>query len=810
MNHPSLAEQTQAVRSRFDYLNHLVYLASGTSAALSIAASVLLGNAGIACAGVGTAATALLVLAPTRDRAARTTATLLVNHDQECDRRIATAATQTQQHINALMQERDRLTHDRADLSQKLARAATDLDHRQLSIDALKAEIYRLQADHRRTEQHLVTALKQSQAARDRAQEQLNQKAYELSLHLEAIEIQILDVWNPLISGLIAICDRYDPTKPVPDLEYAGKPAMLDAAEQRKWQHYRDALLAYDAKLRDRVSRMSDECDSHDHAYGFFLHLLEEMTVSYCKLWAGIKDLELLTVHEGEKRSIYSEFESFRSGYVSEASEWLEKAGKVEAGFGFIEKSFQNELASLQQRIVDAERLIEFYQQGWRFPGTDKAQDAANRIIEFLERDNIKLDAVWCDRQGNSDPGLYRVWVRERLTPGERSVLCNKSFVPHNDRLQSVGGVQEPVEIKLDGERQMFTFDLRVEPKPVKRKDLVAPSCLRSIAEFPEVVEQILSVPSSRIMGGTGGGKTSLARLVLAAKLTEDELILKLHDPLDGSPEDRWNLPKVSVNHEQSRAALQSLNAERDHRLKNNQFTPLSLNVFDEIDKTTKSEKEAKEAVLDFSKDARHCGMKGMFLGQYANVGKAGYEWSEMDNFACIYLNDAAANPIDKYPRLEPYKAELKEQYKAIAQYCTAKNRDLKLDVKDPNAHRFALAVIPNIEPFWFELPPFTEGQYNTSNILNFAHLQSIYAKRAPRRASPSLAPAIATTTNGGVLGTPVRPETAKTEGAAKSGVCPECQTISTSLKDAAENRFYCKNPACKKQSFTAKRDASR
>ncbi|NJL20112.1 MAG: hypothetical protein HC895_03610, partial [Leptolyngbyaceae cyanobacterium SM1_3_5] len=106
MERQSHQSHTQAVLPRFGYLNQLVYLASGTSAALSIAASLLLSNATIALAGVGSAATSLLVLAPTRDRAARTAATLLVGHDELCDRRIAEGRNlRPQIQINALVHE---------------------------------------------------------------------------------------------------------------------------------------------------------------------------------------------------------------------------------------------------------------------------------------------------------------------------------------------------------------------------------------------------------------------------------------------------------------------------------------------------------------------------------------------------------------------------------------------------------------------------------------------------------------------------------------------------------------------------------
>jgi len=501
-------------------------------------------------------------------------------------------------------------------------------------------------------------------------------------------------------------------------------------------------------------------------------------------------------------------------------AKWQQTKAQYDAlidGYDSVISSYHPELEEIresfteQMNIAIDERnkvyaILREYERGLRFPGTNKAQDAANRIIDFLERDNIKLDAVWCERVNPADPGLYRVWVRERINPALlRAYLCNKSFEPHNPRLQCVAGVIDPVEIKLDGDRQMYVMDLRIDPKPVKRKEAVAPAYLRPVSDFPEIVEQIFSVPSSRIMGGTGGGKSSVVRLILAEKLDNDELILRLHDPLDGSPEDRWNLPKSSTSHEADRDALKALNRDRNHRLTTHQSTPLRLDIFDEIDNTTKPNKSAKEAVLEFSRDARHCGMRATFIGQYPNVKKAGYEWGEMDNFACVYLNDGAVHPIKNSPRLEAFRTELLGQYKDISKYCTTKNRELEISIKSPVAHRFALAVIPGFDPFWFELPAFTEGIYNTENILNLSELSAGYVGRDNRETSQAQSQLTAVTLTGSQLGNPTHPETHKNEGTGILPICPKCGTTSYRAKDKKSNRYYCENQACDQQTFTAK-----
>ncbi|NJL19778.1 MAG: hypothetical protein HC895_01485 [Leptolyngbyaceae cyanobacterium SM1_3_5] len=451
-------------------------------------------------------------------------------------------------------------------MTQQLAKSTTELDHRQLAIDALKAEISRLQAEHRRVEQNLVTALKQSQAALDRAQERLNQKDYDLSVHLEAIEIQILDVWNPLINGLVAICDRYDSSRPVPDLEYAGKPVTLDEQEKKQWKHYRDSLLAYDAKLRHRVQRLSEECDSHDQAYGFFLRLLEEMTISYCKLWAGLKDLELTTVHEGEKRAIYSEFESFREGYVSEASDWLEKADKVEAGFNWIEKSFQNELASLQHRIVDAEHLIEQLQAPRQFRGQTSIDQAGNRIIEHFRANGVILDAI----ESVKFPGGFQLRFKVDRNP-DSTKLAESEFDKHCEHLGLWGLSGRPLDFKLDTRNFLLSVDLFTVPDGTPARPAAVISTARSAiaisaqtqplapdqtaerfqvlgcysaAEFEEVV-RLKFVPRVRVVAGSTGGKSPLLELIACAIARIQGGQIWLINPIPGSPKDWFHVPGV-------------------------------------------------------------------------------------------------------------------------------------------------------------------------------------------------------------------------------------------------------------------------
>ncbi|MEP1080209.1 hypothetical protein NDI52_33140 [Leptolyngbya sp. PL-A3] len=459
-------ECTQAIAPRFEFLNQLIYLTSGCTAALGLVAGLLFGNAGVAITGVGSAGLSLYALAPSRKQVAQTSATLLINHDEQWQQTLSTLTHQAQEQIHLLTVEHQtllinhsalgqKLRETQSHLSSKLAQTHSDLAHRQQQIEALNAELNRLQQEKRSLEQTLSAQLQQTQDALQEAQSRLAQNRYDLAVHLDAIEGQILDIWNPLYRGLLAICDRFDPARPVPDLEYAGKPAHLSESEKRQWHHYRASLNAYDADLRKRIGGMSEDCSSHDEAYAFFLKLLEELTSNYCKLWANVRDLEIGSTHDAEKRAIYSEFENLRNEYVSDASQWVEKSSTVEEGFCFIEESFKSELASLQQRIVEAEHLIEHLQAPRRFRGETNIDKAGNRIIEHFATSGIILDAI----ESVKIPGGFQLRFKVDRNP-DSTRLTESEFDKHCDHLGLWGLSQRLLDFSLDTRNFLLSVNL--------------------------------------------------------------------------------------------------------------------------------------------------------------------------------------------------------------------------------------------------------------------------------------------------------------------------------------------------------------
>ncbi len=728
-------KRAQEISLKFDHLTQLVYLCSGASAAIVLTASVLCGNVNLAIAGIGSAGISLYALAPSRDRAAHTAATLLIRSEDEWERQVAENTVQTQAQVAALVKERESLSADRLSQSERLK--------------AMTAETIRLQGE----QQAIGQRLRQVQSALDHAQRTIEAKRHELAIHLEAIERQILDIWNPLYLGLIVVCDRFDPTRPVSDLEYAGKPVTLDESEKRQWQHYRSSLTTYDTGLRERITQMSEDCESHDEAYGFFLRLLEELSLNYCKLWANIKDLELLTIHEGEKRAIYSEFENFRSDYVSAASTWVEQSTKVEAGFGYIEESFKNEIASLQQRIVDAEQLIESLQAPRQFRGETSVDRAGNRIIEHFAASGMIVDAI----ESLKIPGGFQLRFKVDRNP-DGTKLAESEFDKHCEHMGLWGLSQRPLDFDLDTRNFLLSVNLYAQPdrpqrslplSEVKRSTKAEPTTPELVAErfqaldcysaseFEEVV-RLKFVPRVRVIAGSTGGKSPLLELIACAIAQIQGGEIWLINPIPGSPKDWFHVPGVippgSDGIQAAIAWLQKAHDEFKHRrndLPGAAAKPFITVMVDEVNAIARDFPELGTIVKDFYQLSDHTRMGFLTAGQGGNVSgvsggskatsKTGNASKLMEedfqNATQVFTATAAKTWLKKHLKGAEATAWL-DRLTALDQLCDELNQaegksaypsDPTSKKVSPDAYRIALVVSPRSpDPFFIQLPPYS------------------------------------------------------------------------------------------------------
>ncbi len=745
-------QRAQEINAKFSHLTQIVYLVSGGSAALGLATSLLLSNAGMAIAGLSTAGVSLYALAPSRERAARSAANLLIANDDIWERKIVDIEVQKNAEISALKREHLALMGDRQTLRQQLTEVYSQENEQQRQINALKAETNSLQSAKQSVEQELSARLNQAQEALNRVQNLLVEKRYELKLHLDSIKVQILDVWNPLHSGLLAICDRFDPSRPVVDLRYAGKPVTLDESEKRQWNHYRNSLVAYDDRLRKRIDGMSEECETHDEAYGFFLRVLEELMVDYCKLWSSLKDLELLSQHEGEKRSIYSEFENFRNGYVNDANEWVERSTTVEAGFSFIEETFKNELASLQQRIIDAERLIEELQAPRKFRGGTTIDDTGNRIIDHFGSTGIILDAV----ESVKIPGGFQLRFKIDRNP-DSTRLAESEFDKHCEHMGLWALSQRPLDFDLDSRNFLLSVNVYTvadskqrsavadAKRPSAKTDPSASSVAErfheldcySAAEFEEVVRSKF-VPRVRVVAGSTGGKSPLLELIACAIARIHKGELWLINPIPGSPKDWFHIPGVvAPGRDGIQSAIDWLSkAHAEFKTRRNDLPATAQKPFitvltDEINAIARDYSDLGTVMKDFYQLSDHTRMGFLTAGQGGNVSgvsggskassKTGNASKLMDedfqNATQVFTAVAAKVWIEKSLK-GSQQSDFLERLAALNQLCSELNQaegksahppDPRIKKVSPDAYRIALVVSPNeSDPFFIQLPAYS------------------------------------------------------------------------------------------------------
>ncbi|NJR67169.1 MAG: hypothetical protein HC772_20595, partial [Leptolyngbyaceae cyanobacterium CRU_2_3] len=516
------------------------------------------------------------------------------------------------------------------------------------------------------------------------------------------------------------------------------------------WKHYRDSLIAYDGNLRERIARMSEDCESHDEAYGFFLRLLEELTVNYCKLSSNIKDLELVTVHEGEKQAIYSEFESFRSNYVTEASGWVEQSDKVAVGFDFIEQSFKNELASLQQRIVDAEQLIEALQAPRKFKGETSVDKAGNRIIEHFASTGVIVDAI----ESVKIPGGFQLRFKVDRNP-DATRLAESEFDKHCEHMGLWGLSQRPLDFNLDTRNFLLSVNLYTVPDSKQASDLKRSSVKTerftpeqiaerfqqldcySAAEFEEVVRSKF-VPRVRVVAGSTGGKSPLLELIACAIAQIHKGEIWLINPIPGSPKDWFHVPGViPPGSDGIQAAITWLGkahnefTTRRNDLPGSASKPFVTVVVDEINAIARDFPDLGTVMKDFYQLSDHTRMGFLTAGQGGNVsgvsggsksssktGNAGKLMEEdFQNATQVFTAAAAKTWIEKHLKGSQMNTFL-DRLVALNQLCAELNQaegksayptDPIIKKVSPDAYRVALVVSSReTEPFFIQLPPYS------------------------------------------------------------------------------------------------------
>jgi hypothetical protein len=318
----------------------------------------------------------------------------------------------------------------------------------------------------------------------------------------------------------------------------------------------------------------------------------------------------------------------------------------------------------------------------------------ANIIIGYFERLGFILDRAGTDYRG------YEATL-EFITDRTGRLVLASELNEHVERLQPLTHVLNTLEFKLDPETGLMTLLVRWGNKPAantteQSKRLISPL----VDVVKRLIEGLSHKPTIRIMGATGEGKGVMARYLLSQILTSNPWYCRLHDPQHGSSEDYWGIPKVSRSGNELKKALKDIEGQMMKREAAKTWDVVTLDILDEID-THLDKKEKKESFIDLISRIRHLGMKLILIGQNPKVGRAGFEWSDMQQMNCIYMGASALDAIKASPQLEPRKDKLTKEYLTLSEHYERENENLQDDSK----YLFGLVVIPGKTPLWVELP---------------------------------------------------------------------------------------------------------
>ena len=430
----------------------------------------------------------------------------------------------------------------------------------------------------------------------------------------------------------------------------------------------------------------------------------------------------------------------------------------------------------------------------------------ANVIIGYFERLGFILDRAGTDYRG------YEATL-EFITDRTGRLVLASELNEHVERLQPLTHVLNTLEFKLDPETGLMTLLVRWGNKPAAN---TSEQSLRLISPLADVVKRLIEglshKPTIRIMGATGEGKGVMARYLLSQVLTSNPWYCRLHDPQHGSSEDYWGIPKVSRSGNELKKALKDIEGQMISREATKNRDVVTLDILDEID-THLDKKEKKESFIDLISRIRHLGMKLILIGQNPKVGRAGFEWSDMQQMNCIYMGASALDAIKASPQLEPRKDKLTKEYLTLSEHYERENENLQDDSK----YLFGLVVIPGKTPLWVELPRPDSIKVDCDELLlgktftipnSFSQLIEVqnYTKtsgnsgKTNRNSDPSadaeslasqgMAEIDGTSDYVGVVGT------ADTGGKGGKATCKKHPTAE--LRTQKDGRLYC--PSCKKR----------
>lgn len=287
----------------------------------------------------------------------------------------------------------------------------------------------------------------------------------------------------------------------------------------------------------------------------------------------------------------------------------------------------------------------------------------------------------------------------------------------HSGDIAKALGIHAIISIQKHDLSDLVVISWRCErPKPITEDAFYrivepASACTKLIREAMNHKKG--GKPTLRIMGATGEGKGIIAKVLLADWVVNESGEVWLSDPMDGSDEDRWEVPKAAKSSKEGGQLLKEYITEfknrKDKKSDRNDIQVLGL--FDEFDK--EHPRDDKDLVKSIWTAIRHHNMKLILMGQSSEVGSNGWQWDEMKNCTCLFVGSGITTAIKHAKDLGLSRAtanQLEVQNDQISNWLEAKNQGLDA----ANQYRVGLLVCGDKTRF-IELPPAYKGVINNS-----------------------------------------------------------------------------------------------
>lgn len=367
----------------------------------------------------------------------------------------------------------------------------------------------------------------------------------------------------------------------------------------------------------------------------------------------------------------------------------------------------QSIIAQLEEKVMRYELEINRLSKPHTFPGTSEQARVGNELVMRYGRSGFVLDAVdW----NETDTG-YRLLFH--LGRNQSFISVEKLNENHaSEFIKSLASAINSPEFKRSERGGYIYLDIQKFHKQKTANDVIR--LLTDLVKLSnEIIDGLSQKPTIRIMGATGEGKGIVARYLINSILSNHNWYLRLHDPQHGSDQDHWGIPKVSRTGEEMKTALVNIEKQMIQRETDKNWSIVTLDVLDEID-TQLEQAEKKESFIELVSRMRHCGMKLILLGQNPKVGRAGFQWADMQQMTCIYMGASADDAIESNPYLKGRKEKLGKQYLELSEYFEEANKYLE----DYQKYYFGLVVMPGKTPKWFVLPRADEIEIEVNELL--------------------------------------------------------------------------------------------